>query len=54
MFHNHNFRDFIVSSDTKKTTERTEDIENCCNSVISESSVVDSHCLDHLYGKIKK
>jgi len=53
MLHNHYFRNFIVSSGTKKTTERTEDTENNYNSVISESSVVDYHYLDHLYGKIK-
>ncbi len=51
---NHYFRDFILSSGMKKTTERTEDTENNYNSVISESSVVKYHCLDHLFGKIKK
>ena len=54
MPHNHYFRDFILVSGTKKTTECTEDTENNYNSVISVSSVVDYHCLDHLYGQIKK
>ncbi len=34
MPHNHYFRDFIVSSDTKKTTERTEDTESLADSEI--------------------
>ena len=41
MPHNRYFRNFILSSVTKKTTERTEDTENNYNSVISESSVVE-------------
>jgi hypothetical protein len=41
MPHNRYFRDFILSSDTKKTTERTEDTENNYSSVISVSSVVE-------------
>jgi hypothetical protein len=41
MLHNHYFRNFILFSDTKKTTERTEDTENYYNSVISVSSVVE-------------
>jgi len=41
MLHNHYCRNFILSSGTKKTTERTEDTENNYNSVISVSFVVE-------------
>ena len=38
----------------EKTTERTEDTENYCNSVISASSVVDYPYLSYLSGEVKK
>jgi len=46
-------QDLLLSTGMKKTTERTEDTENYCNSVISVSSVVDYPYVDFLSGKSK-